>query len=305
MRVFISTTTFGEFDKTPLQKLRSQGIQFTLNPHQKKLSEEEVIHSLKSNSYIGLLAGTEPLTKNVFKQYPSLKVISRVGVGLDNIDLPAAKSFDIQVYNTPDILTNSVSELTLGLMLNCLRKISLMDRHMKNHIWKKEMGMLLKGKTLGLIGFGKIGQRVAELARAFGAQIMYYDTCNISSKKAKKVSLKQLFHKSDIISIHAATSKPLIAKSEIEQMKNGVILINTARGNSVHENALYTALRSGKIAFAALDVYGKEPFHGKLLELDNVVCTPHIGSYAKEARTEMENKAVNNLIQGLKRVHLI
>ena len=300
MKVFISTSTFAENDQEPLIRLRKKGITFDFNPHKRKLSEDEITGFLKKDSYVGLLAGTEPLTEGVLKSSKVLKVISRIGVGLDNLDLKAAKKLKIKVFNTPGVLTDSVAELTLGLILSCLRKIALMDRKIRQKVWSKEMGLLLRDKTLGLIGFGRIGRRVAELAKVFGAKVIFYDQMPIRSIIAKKVSLDALLKNSDIISVHASSKDCLINASEIKKMKQGAVLINTSRGSAVEENSLLQGLKSGKIAFAGLDVFEQEPYYGALVNLDNVVLTPHVGSYAKEARIKMELAAVENLLKGLK-----
>jgi D-3-phosphoglycerate dehydrogenase len=240
------------------------------------------------------------LTENVLKGARGLKVISRVGVGLDNVDLEAAKKLKIKVYNTPDVLTDSVAELTLGLMLNCLRKISLMDRNIRSKVWKKEMGVLLKGKTVGLIGFGRIGRRVGQLAMAFGAEIIFSDPLKVKSSLGKQVSLEKLLKQADVISIHAASKEALIKDEEIAKTKPGVIIINTSRGTTISETALLNGLKSGKVASAGLDVFEPEPYSGELLNFDNVVLSAHAGSYAKEARVSMELEAVENLLKGLR-----
>ncbi len=304
MRVFISTTTFAECNKETLRLLRKKKIDYVLNPYKRKLTEMEINNILSKSSYVGLVAGIEPLTKQVLENAKSLRIISRVGVGLDNIDLHAAKRLKIQVYNTPTVLVDSVPELTIGLILCCLRRITSVDRNMRKKIWEKEMGLQFKDKILGLIGFGKMGKRVAQLAKAFGAKIVFCDIKNIKSKIAERVSLSELLKISDIISIHSTSKEQLITKKEILKMKKGVILINTSRGSHIDDGCLYNGLRSGKIGFAALDVYTNEPYCGKLLQCHNVVLTPHIGSYAKEARIKMELEATENLIKGLRRVQI-
>lgn len=300
MKVFISTTTFAQFSRKPLDILKENKIDFVINPLKRKLSEQEIGNFLEEGPYSGLIAGTEPLTRSVFAKAKSLKVISRVGTGMDNIDLPGARRLDIKVYNTPNVLIDSVAELAIGLILNALRKISLMDRNTHNKAWKKEMGLLFKGKKLGIIGFGKIGRRVAALARAFRVEVIFYDVKAIKTKIAKQVSLAKLIHDADIISIHSSAKDMLISKEEINNMKDGAVIINTSRGSAIDEEALDDGLKSGKIACAALDVFSNEPYSGKLAELENCILTPHIGSYAKEARIQMEIEAVNNLIKGSK-----
>lgn len=300
MKVFISTTTFAQFSRKPLDILKENKIDFVINPLKRKLSEQEIGNFLEEGPYSGLIAGTEPLTRSVFAKAKSLKVISRVGTGMDNIDLSEARRLNLKVYNTPNVLIDSVAELTIGLILNVLRKISLMDRNTHNKIWKKEVGLLFKGKKLGIIGFGKIGRRVAALARAFRVEVIFYDVKAIKTKIAKQVSLVKLIRDADIISIHSSAKDMLISKEEIKNMKDGAVIINTSRGSAIDEEALDDGLKSGKIACVALDVLSNEPYSGKLIESDNCILTPHIGSYAKEARIQMEIEAVNNLVKGSK-----
>ena len=300
MKIFISTTTFARYNNEPLKLLKDAGIKYDLNPYNRKLKECEIEEILKKNSYDGLIAGTEPLTSDVLKNARSLKVISRAGVGLDNLDLASAKKLNLKVYNTPYVLIDSVAELTIGLIICCLRRVTSMDAKIRSNVWKKEMGLLFRDKVLGIIGFGRIGKRVAQLARAFGTKVIFYDLKTIKPSLFRQVSLNKLLSDSDIISIHSSAKDTLIARKEISRVKKGLILVNTSRGSVVNEDSLCRGLRSGKISFAALDVYNNEPYSGKLLKLDNIIFTPHIGSYAKEARIKMETEAVKNLINGLK-----
>jgi len=300
MKVFVSTSTFAEYDKAPLQLLRKKGIAADLNTKKRKLSEEEIAGVLKSGKYTALIAGIEPLTSAVLNSARGLKAISRVGTGLDNVDLDAARRLGIKVFNTPDVLTDAVAELALGLMLSSLRRIALMDRKMREGRWSKEMGGLLRGKKVGIIGFGRIGRRVAELACAFGAEVFFYDMKGSSSRLAKKVSLPALLKAADIISIHSSGKSAAIAAKEFSLMKKGAVLINTSRGAAVEEKSLIKALKSGKLSFAGLDVFNSEPYKGELSRLDNTILTAHAGSYAKESRIKMELEAVENLIKGLK-----
>jgi len=295
MKVFISTTTFAEYSQRPLSLLKERKVDFDLNSSNKKLSEEEIKGILSTGAYSGIIAGTEPLTKKVLESARNLRVISRVGVGMDNVDLEAAKKLKIKVFNTPDVLTDSVAELTLGLMLCCLRKISFLDRNIRQGVWKKQMGQLLKGKTVGLIGFGRIGERVGQLVNAFGAKVIFFDI-----KNKKSVAFEKIITSADIISIHAGSKDALIGKKEIEIMKQGVILVNTSRGTAINEKDLLNGLKSGKVSAAGLDVFASEPYSGELKCLDNVVMTAHVGSYAKESRLAMETEAVENVLKGLK-----
>jgi D-3-phosphoglycerate dehydrogenase len=300
-KVFISTTTFAQEDPSILDVLVKAGISVTRNPLQRRLNEEEITEFLVRGGYVGLLAGLEPLTKNVLAKAQSVQVISRIGVGLDNVDQIAARKLGIKVFNTPGVLTDSVAELTIGLILAALRKITLSDRNMHQGRWSKEMGSLLKDKTLGIIGFGHIGGRVARLAAAFGAKIIYYDVRKVKKTAAKQVAFPKLIETADIISLHSSGQDCLVGEKEINSLKQGAIIVNTARGKLIDEKALIKGLSSGKIACAALDVFEQEPYNGELCNYENVILTAHIGSYAKEARMMMEKMAVENLLKGLKK----
>jgi len=297
--VFIATTSFGKPDPTPLEMLKSAGLEVSLNPYGRKLSREEVVE-LAANSE-GIIAGTEPLDAEVLKKLKVLKVISRCGAGMDNIDLGAAKRQGIQVFNTPDSPTIAVAELTVGLILALLRHIPRMDREIRVGKWQKRMGNLLRGKKVGIIGFGRIGQKVAELILGLGAQVAYYDPA-VNEAGYTSMSLDELLSSSDIVSLHASGEggAPLLGHKELRSMKQGSWLINCARGGMVDEEALYQVLEEGWLAGAAVDVFAEEPYAGSLSKLDNVILTPHIGSYAIESRVKMEVQAVKNLIEGLK-----
>jgi D-3-phosphoglycerate dehydrogenase len=192
----------------------------------------------------------------------------------------------------------------VGLILSLLRKTQIMNAQMKQGIWKKQMGNLLCGKRVGIVGFGRIGQKVAELLLPFGVTIGYSDLYEYSGNiKVPRISLGDLFQWSEIILLHASSQKDgraLIGKSEFEMMNGGVFIVNAARGGLIDEEALVEAIRDKKVAGAALDVYSNEPYEGRLQEIDEVILTPHIGSYAKEARVSMEYEAVLNLLKGMR-----
>jgi D-3-phosphoglycerate dehydrogenase len=301
MRVTITTTSFGKYDSSSLDRLKEERIAYRLNPYGRKLTREEIVELAKGAD--GIIAGTEVLDDWVLRRLPELKVISRCGVGMDNIDLEVAERLDTRVFNTPYGPTLAVAELTVGLILDLLRKVTLMDRDLREGIWQKQMGSLLHGKKIGIIGFGRIGQKVAELLLPFRLEIAYCDVCDVSCKLACTAKdLSELLGWADIISLHLSCpeeNEPIIGRREIQQMKRGSWLINVARGGVVDEEALYEGLSRGHLSGAALDVFQDEPYNGPFITLNNVVLTPHIGSYAKEARAEMERQAVENLIAGL------
>ena len=304
MKIVITTTSFAKFDNQPLQLLNNSGYEVVLNPYGRTLTGDEVVGLAKDAA--GLIAGTESLDRSILENLPILRIISRCGAGMDNIDPVAAAELNIKVFNTPFGPTLAVAELTVGLILDLLRKITLMDREIRAGIWKKHMGNLLRGKRVGIIGFGRIGQKTGELLRAFGCEIGYYDNITIeglNDLKIERMEMEELLRKSDIVTIHVSGKyeKPLLGAKEIEMMKKDAWLVNVARGGVADEEALLNALKNGRLAGAALDVFEKEPYNGPLKKLENIILTPHIGSYAKEARTEMEMQAAKNLIEGLRR----
>lgn len=299
--IFISTTSFGVYDKKPIDILKEYGFKFEFNTLKRVLTEEEMIEFLKNKD--GLIAGTELLTENVLSKSTSLKVISRVGVGIDAIDIEFAKKRSIQVYTTPDAPINAVAELTVGLMLDLLRSITNSDKNMRMKIWKKETGSLLFGKSIGIIGFGRIGKRLTELLKAFHCDIYIYDPYVSGDYDGVRRfnALNELLRTVDIVTLHLPYSKEnhhLINRERLELMKSTSFLINTSRGKLIDEEALYCFLKDGRISGAALDTYEVEPYSGRLLESKNVVLTPHIGSYAKESRIQMEMDSVLNLLKG-------
>lgn len=307
MKILISTSSFGKYDSSPLQKLKDSGYEIILNPYARKLQPGEIIPLL--DGVIGLIAGTEPLTANVLESARNLKVISRCGVGTDNVDIEAAKKLGIKVLNTPDAPTHAVAELTIGLILNLLRGISMEDRLIRAGEWKKHMGELLSGKTIGILGLGRIGKRIVELTSSFGLKYIAWDISpdlQFADKyKVTFMNLDEVLKKADIISIHLPYTpelKNFISEKEISLMKKNAFLINTARGRLIDEAALYKALEKKIIAGAAIDTFTQEPYNGPLKNLENIVLTCHIGSYAKEARIKMEIDAVRNLIEVLKEV---
>ncbi len=297
-KVAVTTTSFAEYDRAPIAILEDGGIEVAANHLKRKMEKEEIAKLCGECS--GIIAGTESYDRDLLQRLPHLKVISRCGVGVDNIDSEAAKKLGIKVLNTPDGPTLAVAELTIGLMLDLLRKISQMDRGIRSGNWKKEMGNLLSNKKIGIIGFGRIGSKVAELLKPFGCSLAYSDIfVSENSMSIKRLPLDDLLKSSDIISIHVSGNSMVIGEKELGLMKRGSWLINVSRGGIVDEDALCSRLKEGYLSGAALDVFDREPYKGPLMEIDNVILTPHIGSYAKEARVEMELQAVKNLLKGL------
>jgi D-3-phosphoglycerate dehydrogenase / 2-oxoglutarate reductase len=293
--ILITTSSF-DLDHPEIAALVRAGFDIRLNPYGRKLTAQEV-SALLTPDVVGMIAGVEPLTQPVLQNAKSLRVISRCGAGLDNVDMGAAHARGISVCNTPDAPAAAVAELVIGLMLACLRHLPVQDRAIRAGRWDRPMGGLLSTQAVGLIGYGRIGQRVAQLASAFGAHVQYHDPAH-----DKSVSLHDLLTQSDIISLHLpyhVDTHHLLDMQNIQIMKKGAILINAARGGLVDEAALEQALQSGHLAAAAVDVFEQEPYCGPLAALENVVLTPHIGSYARETRTMQEREAATNLLNHL------
>lgn len=238
---------------------------------------------------------------------PQLKCISRVGVGMDSVDLEYAKMKGIVVVNTPDGPTRSVAELTIAVTFSLLKRIPQADCALKKKQWQKQIGNLLQNKTVGVIGLGRIGKMVAEMFMGLGNPVigcdLYPDKAWCKKHGVEICDFNEILAKAEIITLHIPGNKDktaVICKKEIDLMKNGAYLVNLARGGVVDEEALFNALKTNKLSGAAIDVFSKEPYSGPLCELENIVLTPHIGSYSKEGKLQMEIDAVINLINVLK-----
>ena len=304
-KILISTSTFGVFDRKPLLQLKKAGYDVLLNPHGRRLSKAELLPLLRDA--VGLIAGTERLDDDIFRQSPHLRVISRCGSGMDTVDMQAAHRRGIVVRSTPEAPVESVAELALALMLATLRRTHEADRLIRHKQWKPLMGRLLEGKTVGLIGLGRIGKRVVELLQPFHVRILARDKkpdrAFAKRRHVQITSLDSLLRRSDIVSLHVgldASTRGLIGASQLRAMKPSAILINTSRGELVDDRALAKALQAKKIAGAGLDVYPDEPYHGPLLKCDQAALTAHMGSYAFETRLHMEHLAVHNLLAALR-----
>lgn len=304
----ISTSSFDTENNPAIQRLINAGLQLVTNPYGRRLTEDEA-EALLADDVVGMIAGIEPLTARVIQSAKSLKVISRCGTGMDSVDLIAAQNNAITVLNTPLAPAQAVAELTLGLMLASLRKINQTDHYIRNGEWPRTQGRLLAAQTVGLIGLGHIGRRVAKLCQAFEANVVAYDPyIDQAPSDVALMSLEALLSTADIISLHTSYSAELhhlIDTQAIARMKPEALLINAARGGLVDEQALKAALDNGKLGGAALDTFEQEPYLGPLLECNNLILSSHIGSLAREARQRMEREAAANLVGGLIKAGII
>ena len=280
----------------------SSDLQVVYNDSGKRLSEDQLIAQRPSRC-VGIIAGLEPLSRRVLEQYPDLKVIARLGTGMDTVDLSAAEERGIAVVGTPDATTNAVAELTLGLMIAALRGIATADRGIRSGSWTQVQGGLIKGRVVGVIGFGRIGRRVAELAEAFGARVVYYDPFTVGDDPRCCRTLDGLLDTSDIVTLHSPLNddtRGLIGKAQLQRLREGGLVVNVARGGLVDESALVESVKSGRLS-AAIDCFADEPYTGPLRELDGVVLTSHMGSLTAETRQEMEVSAVRSVVAELRK----
>jgi len=247
------------------------------------------------------------VTREVIAACPRLRVIGRHGAGLDNVDLQAATEAGIPVTYTPSAPTDSVAELTIGLIVAVARRIADAHQAVREGIWHRErfMGMELAGKILGIIGFGSIGRAVARIARAMGMRVVAFDPyVSRWPRGVRPAPLPELLQRADVVTIHAPLTpetKGLLGRAELSRMKPGAILVNTARGGILDEEALVQALREGRLGGAGIDVFSREPLpvDHPLLYAPNVVLTPHIGAMTEEAQRRMALTVVQDVLRVL------
>ncbi len=273
-------------DKEALEQLKAiPGFDVTVKTG---MDEPTLLATIPGFNAIVVRSATK-VTKKVIDASTNLEMIVRAGIGLDNVDAASAKEKGIRVANTPAATTISVAEITFGLMLSAVRQLGRANLSMKQHKWEKKVlsGTELYEKTLGIIGAGRIGLAVAERALAFGMKVLAYDVIKIETKlNVKQVPLDELLSQADIITLHIPKQpKYIIGSDEIQKMKNGVIIINAARGGVVDEKALLEALNTGKVRAAAFDVFEKEPPEDfSFIDHPNVIALPHIGAAAEEGQ---------------------
>jgi glyoxylate reductase len=291
-----------------IDQLAAAGHHVVLNPHDRNLSQSELIAYLKGCD--GLIPNlVDRIDAPLLDASPLLRAIAQVAVGFNNIDVAACTRRRVGVCNTPDVLTNATAETAWALIYACARRVGEAERSLRAGKWegwgpRQFLGHDIVGKTLGIIGSGRIGQQVARMSRGLGMPLLYFNRSpNAVMEKelgATRVSLDELLRSSDVISIHTPLTpetRHLIGKTQLAMMKPTAILINTSRGAVIDEAALVEALRENRIFAAGLDVYEEEPkLAPGLMELDNAVLLPHIGSATVETREKMAILAANNMI---------
>ena len=296
-----------EVDPMINKVLKENGLKITYEP---QITPDHIKEKIAQYNII-IVRGRTTLTKELIEKADNCKIIARVGVGLDNIDLDAAKAKNIRVINAVEAAMTSVAELVLGFMLALARQITIGDRGIRDGEWLKNelVGTELKGKYFGIIGLGNIGKRLGRLAKGLHMNLIGFDVIPIDEEFSKDVGLMKtdldtLLQSSDYVSLHVPlldSTHHMIDAKKLSLMKKTAKIINTSRGGVIDEEALYEALKNGNLGGAALDVFENEPaIKNKLATLDNVILTPHIGAQTKEAQSLAANVIAEKIIQILR-----
>lgn len=310
-KILVTPRSVSKNGHPSLSRLQSAGYEVVFCTPGAQPSEGELIDILPR--CVGYLAGVEKISAKALEASKDLKVISRNGVGVDNIDLEAAKRLNIAVCKTGGANARGVAELAISLILSITRSIPYSDERLKEGKWERRKGIEIKGKTLGLIGCGRIGKEVACLALGMGMDVVAYDPYIndffTPSDKFSYVDLDELLSRSDIISLHIPASgngKPLVDSSFLGKVKKGAYLINTARGELIDDDSVIEALSQGIISGLATDVFRNEPpLDTRLLKHDKVISTPHIGGFTTESVDRAMDGAVNNILDVLKKEFVV
>jgi len=302
-KVLITTVPFANVDRTPLDLLEKAGIDYLINPLNKKLTPSEL--KLLVNDFDVIIAGTEIINKEVLDEAQNLKFISRVGVGLDALDLHTIQARNIKLSYTALAPAPAVAELTMGLILSLMRNVHLSNKYMHEGKWHRYFGRRIEESVIGLVGVGRIGSLVLKHLSGFNPKKIllndiYKKTGIFSELNIEWVSLDEILEQADVVSLHlplSNTTKNLINRNNIIKMKSDAMIINTSRGGIINEMDLYEALKSNQLSGAAVDVFEEEPYNGLLNTLDNVILTAHMGSMSIDCRTKMEIEATEEAIR--------
>ena len=283
------------------------GIEIELPHVTQKLNESELLEII--DRFDGVIAGDDEFTAKVLEKGKRLKVIAKWGVGVDGIDIEAARRLDIHVYNTPNVFNDEVADIVMGYIILLARQLHKIDQSIREGKWLKIQGISLAGKTLGIIGMGSIGRSVARRAVAAGMNLIGYDVAAIDNTFIKETGIRmttldKLLQNSDFVTLNCnltSSNYNMLGHREFALMKTGVFIINTARGPLINEEALVQALHDGKVAGAALDVFNEEPFppDSPLRDFDNCIFGSHNSSNTYEAVIRTNELAILNLLNGL------
>ncbi len=304
-RILITTAPFGEQIRLPIDLLDQSGIEYLINPYGEKLNENQLIELVSDIDVI--IAGTEQLNDRVLSYAKSLKFISRVGTGVDSVDLLSTRKRGIKVSHTPDAPGPAVAELTIGLMISLLRHIHISNDQIKNGVWSRFIGRRISELSIGIIGVGRIGKGVISRLSAFTNNRILVNDINPNLElnnyhNLEWVDKDKIYCESDIISLHIPLTKHtnnMIRSDELMKMKSDAIIINTSRGGIINESDLQEVLLSGHLSGAAVDAFNKEPYSGPLKNIENCLLTAHMGSMSIDCRAQMEREATEEAIRFL------
>ncbi len=300
MKIAITPSSFAAKDSTPLDSLLAWGIEIKANPYGRRLTKEEAIEQLSDVD--GVIAGLEPLDREVLSSAKNLKAIARVGIGTDNVDFEAAADLGIKVSSTPEGPTAAVAEMTLTAALTLTRQIVSRNEALHRREWPKDVVLGLSGLPVLFIGYGRIGRRTADLFRALGARILvtdpYLDSETLTQGETL-LSLQEGLRQASIVTLHSAGEEQILGEAELELLPHGSYLLNSARAGLVSEAAVCSALESGRLAGVWFDAFWKEPYTGPLCDFPQALLTPHACTYTRQCRSGMENQAVENILRDL------
>ena len=304
-KVLITTVPFGEKNRLPIEQLEAAGIEYVINPLGRKLKEDELAEMV--TDFDVLIAGTELITDKVMSGASRLKLISRVGIGLDGVDLLSAERRGIKVSYTPDAPAPAVAELTIGLMLSLLRSVHVANAQMHRGEWLRHFGRRIPEVTIGIIGAGRIGGRVLRRLAGFGSPRILVNDIHPDQKVAPELKLEwvdkeEIYRQADVISLHVPLTiqtKNMIRLEHLLQMKPDAMIINTSRGGIINEQDLAQVLGSGHLSGAAVDVFEQEPYTGALALIERCMLTSHMGSMSVDCRTRMEIEATEEAVRFL------
>ncbi|MFB6272676.1 MAG: phosphoglycerate dehydrogenase [Salinibacter sp.] len=301
--ILVTARSFRAIEGPHQRALEDAGFGVRYSPHDRPLHADELSELIRDVA--GAILGVDAVSADVIQASARLKVISRYGIGVDNVDLDAATERGIVVTNTPGTNSTSVAELTMALMLALARNFPRLDRDVKAGRWTRVYGKELSGATLGVVGLGRIGRRVAELGSAFGMRCIYYDVVDPPAEVLERLEIDyapwdELLAQSDVVTLHLPYTDDthhVMDEAALAKMKSSAFLINTSRGGLVDEFALYNMLQDGGLGGAAFDAFAEEPPEDHpLLALDNVVATPHIGAATRQSTVRTGQLAVDNAL---------
>ncbi len=304
-KALITTVPFGDKNRLPIELLEGAGIDYVINPIGRKLKEDELAEMV--SDFDVLIAGTEPITEKVMASGKNLRLISRVGIGLDNVDLLAAEKRGIVVSYTPEAPAPAVAELTIGFMLALLRGVHVANAQMHRGEWHRHFGRRIPEVTIGIIGLGRIGERVLRRLKPFGTPRILVNDIRpqfhaVPEHKLEWTDKETIYREADLISLHVpmtAHTRNMICKEQLLQMKKDALLINTSRGGVINERDLAEVLGQGHLGGVAIDVFQEEPYQGELAKYERCILTAHMGSMSVDCRTRMEIEATEEAVRFL------